>query len=54
MFGYLKLKAEIRELRAENELLKKELKNEKNRSVQWGNLMEYTGKAQSTEGLYDD
>ena len=53
MFGYLKLRAEIKALRAENELLHKQIKQHRRITKQWDNLFAYTGRPQE-ENLDED
>lgn len=53
MFEYLRLRAELRRLREENDELKRAIRQAENRNRQWDNLLSYTGKPQ-TEENHDD
>lgn len=54
MFKVIKLQAQLEALKLENEQLKKSLREAEGRAQQWQNLMTYTGKPQSMEGVRDD
>lgn len=68
MFKAAKLQARVEALELENEQLKRELeaankqitdanrakKEAEGRALQWANMMTYTGKPQSMEGVHDD